>query len=103
MGKPLSMDLRERVVSTLSRVELSAEAPPPLPHGLPAGMVENFAAPAMAGADQFGVAGGGWQMGDAGVASFDANDPTTWGGTQRNAPCPCGSGKKYKHCHGRVG
>ncbi|MFQ5775603.1 MAG: SEC-C metal-binding domain-containing protein, partial [Kiloniellaceae bacterium] len=20
----------------------------------------------------------------------------------RNAPCPCGSGKKYKHCHGRL-
>ena len=94
-------DLRERVVSTLSRVELSAE-PPPLPHTLPAGMVENFAAPALAGADQFGGAEG-WQSGDVAVVAFDANDPTTWGGTQRNAPCPCGSGKKYKHCHGRAG
>jgi preprotein translocase subunit SecA len=27
-------------------------------------------------------------------------DPSTWGKVQRNAPCPCGSGKKYKHCHG---
>jgi preprotein translocase subunit SecA len=35
-------------------------------------------------------------------AAFDQNDPSTWGGTQRNAPCPCGSGKKYKHCHGAV-
>ena len=26
--------------------------------------------------------------------------PSTWGKVQRNAPCPCGSGKKYKHCHG---
>jgi preprotein translocase subunit SecA len=25
-----------------------------------------------------------------------------WGKTPRNAPCPCGSGKKYKHCHGRI-
>ncbi len=33
---------------------------------------------------------------------FDKNDPTTWGKTQRNAICPCGSGKKYKHCHGRL-
>jgi preprotein translocase subunit SecA len=33
---------------------------------------------------------------------FDQNDPTTWGGTQRNAPCPCGSGQKYKHCHGKA-
>ncbi|MCJ7597872.1 MAG: SEC-C domain-containing protein, partial [Methyloceanibacter sp.] len=32
----------------------------------------------------------------------DANpaDPSTWGKVQRNALCPCGSGKKYKHCHG---
>jgi len=29
-------------------------------------------------------------------------DPATWGRVQRNAPCPCGSGKKYKHCHGKV-
>jgi len=32
----------------------------------------------------------------------DPNDPTTWGKVQRNAPCPCGSGKKFKHCHGRL-
>lgn len=34
------------------------------------------------------------------VAAFDRNDPSTWGKIQRNAECPCGSGKKYKHCHG---
>ena len=28
-------------------------------------------------------------------------DPATWGKVARNAPCPCGSGKKYKHCHGK--
>ncbi|WP_424929106.1 preprotein translocase subunit SecA [Amaricoccus tamworthensis] len=32
----------------------------------------------------------------------DPNDPTTWSQCGRNEPCPCGSGKKYKHCHGRV-
>ena len=31
---------------------------------------------------------------------FDPNDPSTWSKTSRNASCPCGSGKKYKHCHG---
>jgi preprotein translocase subunit SecA len=31
----------------------------------------------------------------------DPRDPTTWGKVSRNAPCPCGSGKKYKHCHGK--
>ena len=33
---------------------------------------------------------------------FDRNDPSTWGKVQRNAACPCGSGKKYKHCHGKL-
>lgn len=33
---------------------------------------------------------------------IDPNDPTTWGKIQRNKPCPCGSGKKYKHCHGQL-
>ena len=95
-------DMRERVTSTLSRVELSAE-PPPMPQALPAGMIENFAAPAMAGADSFGGSDV-WQMGIVAADTMvDPNDPTTWGGTQRNAPCPCGSGKKYKHCHGRAG
>jgi preprotein translocase subunit SecA len=36
------------------------------------------------------------------AATLDPNDPSTWGKVQRNAPCPCGSGKKYKHCHGAV-
>ncbi len=34
--------------------------------------------------------------------TFDQNDPATWASTSRNAPCPCGSGKKYKYCHGEV-
>ena len=36
------------------------------------------------------------------AAVIDPQDPATWGRVPRNAPCPCGSGKKYKHCHGRV-
>jgi preprotein translocase subunit SecA len=37
-------------------------------------------------------------------ASSDMNpkDASTWGRVARNAPCPCESGKKYKHCHGQV-
>lgn len=34
--------------------------------------------------------------------SVNPNKPETWGKVQRNANCPCGSGKKYKHCHGAV-
>ena len=36
------------------------------------------------------------------ASARDVNDPTTWGKIGRNAPCPCGSEKKYKHCHGAV-
>ena len=38
----------------------------------------------------------------AAVAGFDENDPSTWGNPGRNQLCPCGSGKKFKHCHGRL-
>ena len=33
---------------------------------------------------------------------FDETDVTTWGNPGRNDPCPCGSGEKFKHCHGRL-
>ena len=36
------------------------------------------------------------------VAGFDETDPTTWGNPSRNDPCPCGSGQKFKHCHGAL-
>jgi preprotein translocase subunit SecA len=36
-------------------------------------------------------------------AGFNRDDPATWGRVSRNAACPCGSGKKFKHCHGVVG
>ncbi|WP_072370429.1 preprotein translocase subunit SecA [Hyphomicrobium sp. NDB2Meth4] len=36
------------------------------------------------------------------TTSVDPSDPATWGRVARNAPCPCGSGKKYKHCHGKT-
>jgi preprotein translocase subunit SecA len=35
------------------------------------------------------------------AAALDPQNPSTWGKVARNAPCPCGSGKKYKHCHGK--
>ena len=35
-------------------------------------------------------------------AERDPKNPNTWGRVGRNEPCPCGSGKKYKHCHGRL-
>ena len=39
---------------------------------------------------------------DAAIEGFKEDDPKTWGDPSRNDLCPCGSGKKFKHCHGRV-
>ncbi|MGB5838679.1 MAG: SEC-C metal-binding domain-containing protein [Albidovulum sp.] len=36
------------------------------------------------------------------VAEFDEADASTWGNPGRNDACPCGSGDKFKHCHGRL-
>ncbi len=36
------------------------------------------------------------------IAGFDEADPASWGNPGRNDPCPCGSGQKFKHCHGRI-
>ena len=37
---------------------------------------------------------------EAAAPAFEENDPSTWGKPGRNDQCPCGSGKKFKHCHG---
>jgi len=39
----------------------------------------------------------------AAATEIDPDNPETWGKVPRNAPCPCGSGKKFKQCHGKVG
>ncbi|MDO6727045.1 MAG: preprotein translocase subunit SecA [Cognatishimia sp.] len=36
------------------------------------------------------------------IAGFDEDDPSTWGNPGRNDACPCGSGEKFKHCHGKL-
>ncbi|MFT3972682.1 MAG: preprotein translocase subunit SecA [Amaricoccus sp.] len=58
--------------------------------------VETLRVPAMAGDAAPAYAGSEL------AAGVDPADPGTWGASGRNDPCPCGSGKKYKHCHGRV-
>ncbi len=36
------------------------------------------------------------------LPGFDPTDRATWGNPSRNDPCPCGSGLKFKHCHGKL-
>jgi preprotein translocase subunit SecA len=46
--------------------------------------------------------GNGAGRSDERASDRQAGPRAPWAGTGRNAPCPCGSGKKFKHCHGRV-
>ncbi len=99
-------DLRERVTSLLLRLELTADAPLPEPQPIRVTDMRH-AAPEpepgyeMAPALEYGAAAQARQETRV-VSEVDPNDMSTWDKTPRNAPCPCGSGKKYKHCHGKT-
>jgi preprotein translocase subunit SecA len=56
------------------------------------------------GVGEFSAAAVGAIAGPAMVDTEERNpkDPSTWGKVGRNEACPCGSGKKYKHCHGAL-
>ncbi len=92
-------ELKERVTTMLARVELGAE-PPPVPE------FQGAAPQTMSYNDPAAFApyaGGDVMEAERPPAlAFDPADPTTWRDIARNAPCPCGSSKKFKHCHGRV-
>ena len=91
-------DLKERVTSMLAHVELGPEAPPePLfQPEMPTTISYNDPAA------EAPYAGSDVMEAERPRAAPDPADPSTWKATPRNAPCPCGSGKKYKHCHGRI-
>ena len=103
--------LRETATRVLAHVELRMEQPaeqfaPQQPQEMHehhidpvTGEDEMAEEPAMAAA---GGGGGGRPARPSRPArpQMDPRDPSTWGKISRNAACPCGSGKKYKHCHG---
>ncbi|MBP2550145.1 preprotein translocase subunit SecA [Neorhizobium galegae] len=92
----LLANMREVVTSQLMRVELVRDTPP-APE--PPQVMEAHHVDATTGEDEFAMAA---------LAPFtapedrDPNDPSTWGRIGRNELCPCGSGKKFKHCHGAL-
>jgi preprotein translocase subunit SecA len=93
-------NLRQAVTAQLMRVELvreAADAPPPQ---APQTFGQHI--DASTGEDDFGDTMTA-VMEDSRVVAAEDRDPTdqrTWGKVGRNEACPCGSGKKYKHCHG---
>ncbi|MDO8973816.1 preprotein translocase subunit SecA [Reyranella sp.] len=107
----LLTNLREQVITLLATLQIRME-PPPMPE-MPSNMHEVHEDPALAAAMSDDPAYDPADPDGGGVATLhrprplakgpvDPNDPSTWGKVSRNAACPCGSGKKFKHCHGRV-
>jgi preprotein translocase subunit SecA len=103
----MGTNLREAVTAQLMRVEIRSAPPPDEPAPLP--YMEAHKIDAATGEDEMALARAGAatlaQHGITAVpaADRDVNDPASWGKVGRNESCPCGSGKKYKHCHGRFG
>jgi preprotein translocase subunit SecA len=95
-------NLRQVVTAQLMRVELvreAADAPPPqAPSDIRGEHID-----ASTGEDDFGETTMTLAVADARAVPPEERDPanpSTWGKVGRNEACPCGSGKKYKHCHG---
>jgi preprotein translocase subunit SecA len=100
----MSTSLREAVTSQLMRVEVRT-APPEEQASLP--YMEAHKIDPSTGEDELALARAGAEtlvrhgITAAAAVERNPNDPTSWGKVGRNEACPCGSGKKYKHCHGR--
>ena len=105
--------LREIVTAQIMRVEVAFEQPmvggdlPPMyaTHQDPLTGDDDMAVADMnarLAAGDFGPAGGGLlsTLERTEPTTRDPLDPSTWGKVSRNEACPCGTGKKYKHCHG---
>jgi preprotein translocase subunit SecA len=87
--------LREAVTAQLMRVEIVQQEPEP-PPSLPP--MEAHKLDPITGEDEMALANAALA---APARERNPSDPATWGKVGRNEDCPCGSGKRYKHCHGR--
>jgi preprotein translocase subunit SecA len=99
--------LREAVTSQLMRVEIVQRPPPLAPEGDFESLEATHIDPTTGENEMEDQEP--WQVSESrparaagAAAAIDPKNPSTWGKVQRNAPCPCGSGKKFKHCHGRL-
>jgi preprotein translocase subunit SecA len=95
--------LREAVTAQLMRVEIMAQPPADEQANLP--YMEAHKVDPQTGEDEMAMADAAFAPAGAALAeraaSRDPANPTSWGKVGRNETCPCGSGKKFKHCHGR--
>jgi preprotein translocase subunit SecA len=102
----LLVDLRQNVTRWVMTVQFQFEAPPQFDPQSPLGELVEVHMDPMTGENEAGY-GGNRQVPD-GLSAEErqalpfAALPGGWDQTGRNAPCPCGSGKKFKHCHGAL-
>jgi preprotein translocase subunit SecA len=95
----------ESVIAQISRVEVRFQQPEPEPppmqyqHIDPATGENEYAFAALPASADVGLL---TASPVADVVDRDPKNPATWGRVGRNEQCPCGSGKKFKHCHGQV-
>src|SRR5467141_807074 len=87
--------LREAVTAQLMRVEIVP--PDEQQPALPAMEAHKF--DPNTGDDELAFANA--SLVPAATANRDPKNPASWGKVGRNEDCPCGSGRKYKHCHGK--
>ncbi|MCX5494299.1 preprotein translocase subunit SecA [Kaistia dalseonensis] len=96
-------NLREAVTAQMMRIEIMQQQPTP-PLAPDVEDVQALHLDPVTGRNEMDES---MLLGSSDVDRFaaenvDPNDPTTWGKVPRNALCPCGSGKKFKHCHGKL-
>jgi preprotein translocase subunit SecA len=109
----LITQLRETTTAQLTHLEVAYEPPPQMPPmqaatfeplGSHEGLSElaSLMAPAEAGPYNGAAVLDMAPRADTETIERDPANPATWGKVGRNEACPCGSGKKYKHCHGAL-
>lgn len=96
--------LRDRVTTVLAFVQFEAEPEPDAFARPQQQMTETRTDPALQGStdNSEGASDNATVTNRQAQGALNPEDPSTWGRVPRNAPCPCGSGKKYKHCHGKA-
>jgi preprotein translocase subunit SecA len=99
-------NLRQAVTGQLMRVEVMQQPPEEEAEQLP--FMEAHKVDPLTGEDEMALApaltpalAGNGHAAARASAERNPKDPTSWGKVGRNEPCPCGSGKKFKHCHGK--
>lgn len=94
MFENLLVKARENISQLLSHIEINVQKPPETLTPKAPVMVEKHLDP-LTGENEANLAAPFNSS-----QTIDMNDPKVWGKVPRNSECPCGSGKKFKHCHG---